>query len=59
LRGSLYGLALLLCKLILEPLLLSSRHLTDLLELPLKVGNPLLFLRRILRQVGSALGPFC
>jgi hypothetical protein len=57
LRGSLHGLALPLSKLILEPLLLGGCRLADLLELSLKVDNPLLLRRRILQQVGPALGP--
>jgi hypothetical protein len=44
LRGSLYGLALLLGEHVLEPFLLGGRRLTDLLELPLQVNNPLLLL---------------
>jgi hypothetical protein len=48
LRRSLHGLALLLGDLVLEPLLFSSRHLTDLLELLLKVDNPLFLLYCIL-----------
>jgi hypothetical protein len=48
LRSSLYGLALLLGKLVLEPFLLSGRHLMDLLELPFQVNNPLLLLCCIL-----------
>jgi hypothetical protein len=59
LRSSLHGLALLLGKLVLEPLLLSGYRLMDLLELLLKVDNPLLLLRRILQQVGPAFGPLC
>jgi hypothetical protein len=59
LRSSLHGLALLLGELVLEPLLFGSRRLTDLLELLLKVGNPLLPLCRVLQQVDPALGPFC
>jgi hypothetical protein len=48
LRSSLHGLALLLSKLVLEPFLLSGCRLTGLLELSLKVENPLPLLRRIL-----------
>jgi hypothetical protein len=59
LRGSLHSLALLLGKLVLEPLLLSGCRLAGLLELSLKVNNPLLFLRRIFQQVGPAFGPLC
>jgi hypothetical protein len=59
LRSSLHGLALLLGELVLEPFLLSGRRLTDLLELSLKVDNPLLLLRRIFQQVGPAFGPLC
>jgi hypothetical protein len=47
-RSSLRGLALFFGELILERLLFGSRHLTDLLELLLKVSNPLLPLRCIL-----------
>jgi hypothetical protein len=57
--GSLYGLALLLGELVLEPRLFGSCRLTDLLELLLKVDNPLFFLRRVPQQVGPALGLFC
>jgi hypothetical protein len=49
----------LLGKLILELLLIGGRHLTDLLELSLKVDNPLFLLLRMLQQVGPALGPLC
>jgi hypothetical protein len=59
LRSSLHGLALLFGELILEPFLLSGCCLANLLELSLKVDNPLLLLRRILPQVGPAFGPFC
>jgi hypothetical protein len=59
LRSSLHGLALLLSKLVLEPLLLSGHRLTELLELSLKVDNPLLLLRCIFQQVGPAFGPLC
>jgi hypothetical protein len=59
LRSSLYDLELLLGELILEPLLLGSRRLTDLLELLLKVDNPLFLLCRVLQKVGPALGLFC
>jgi hypothetical protein len=48
LRSSLHGLALLFDKLVLEPFLLSGSHLADLLELSLKVDNPLLLLHHIL-----------
>jgi hypothetical protein len=58
-RDSLYGLALLLGELVLEPLLLGGCLLADLLELSLKVDNPLLPLRRILQQVGPTFGPLC
>jgi hypothetical protein len=50
---------LLLGELILKPPLFGSRRLTDLLELMLKVDNPLLPLRRVLQQVDPALSPFC
>jgi hypothetical protein len=59
LRSSLHGLALLLGELVLEPLLLDGCCLADLLELSLKVDNPLLLLRRILQQVGLAFCLFC
>jgi hypothetical protein len=59
LRGGLHGLALLLGELVLELLLFGGCRLADLLELSLKVDNPLLFLRRILQQVGPAFGPLC
>jgi hypothetical protein len=48
LRSSLYGLALLLGMLVLEPLLFGSRRFTDLLELLLKVSDPLFPLHRVL-----------
>jgi hypothetical protein len=50
---------LLLGKLVFEPLLLCGPRLTDLLELPLKVDNPLLLLYCILQQVVPAMGPLC
>jgi hypothetical protein len=50
---------LLLRELALEPLIFGSRCLTDMLELLLKVSNPLFLLRRVLQQVNSAFGPFC
>jgi hypothetical protein len=59
LRSSLHGLAHLLSELIHEPFLLSGHRLMDLLELSLKVDNPLLLLRRILQQVGPAFALFC
>jgi hypothetical protein len=59
LRSGLYGLALLLGELVLEPLLLHRCHFTDLFELSLKVEDPLFLLGRILQQVGPALGTFC
>jgi hypothetical protein len=49
LRGGLHGLALLLGELSLKPLLFGSCRLADLLELSLKVDDPLLLLRRILQ----------
>jgi hypothetical protein len=49
LRSSLCGLMLFFGELVLEPLLFGSRRLTDLLELLLKVGNPLLPLRCVLQ----------
>jgi hypothetical protein len=54
----LHGPALLLGELVLESFLLSHHRLTDLLELSLKVYDPLLHLHSILQQVGSALGMF-
>jgi hypothetical protein len=59
LHSSLHSLALLLDKLVLEPFLFGSRRLTDLLELLLKVGNPLSPPCCVLQQVDSAFGPFC
>jgi hypothetical protein len=59
LRSSLHGLALLLGKIILEPLLLGSRRLTDMLDLLLKVCDLLLPLHCVLQQVDPAFGPFC
>jgi hypothetical protein len=59
LRSGIHGLAPLLGKLVLEPLLISGCHLTDLLELSLKVDNPLFLLLGMLQQVGPALGPLC
>jgi hypothetical protein len=59
LRSSLHGLALLFGELILELLFLDGSSLADLLELSLMVDNTLLFLRRILQQVGPAFGPLC
>jgi hypothetical protein len=50
---------LLLGKLVLELLLIGGRRLADLLELLLKVNNPLFLLRCMLQQVGLALGPLC
>jgi hypothetical protein len=52
------GVTLLLGELVLKPFLLSGCRPTDLLELSLKVDNPMLLLRRILQQVGPAFGPF-
>jgi hypothetical protein len=59
LRGGLHSLAPLLGELILELLFLGGSSLTDLLELSLKVNNPLLLLRCILQQIGPAFGPLC
>jgi hypothetical protein len=56
--SSLYGLALLLGEFVLEPLLFGSCCLTDLLEVLLKVDNPLFFLCRVLQKVGPALVMF-
>jgi hypothetical protein len=59
LHGVLHGLALLLGKLILEPFLFGGCRLTDLLELSLKVDDPLLLLRCVLQQVGPTFGSLC
>jgi hypothetical protein len=59
LRSGLHGLAPLLSELILELLFLGGSSLANLLELSLKVDNPLLLLRRMLQQVGPAFGPLC
>jgi hypothetical protein len=59
LHSSLHGFALLLGDLVLELLLIGGRRLADLLDLSLKVDNSLLLHRRILQQVGPALGPLC
>jgi hypothetical protein len=59
LRSGLHGLAPLLGELILELLFLGGSSLADLPKLSLKVDNPLFLLRRMLQQVGSALGPLC
>jgi hypothetical protein len=59
LRSSLHGLALLLGELVLEPFLFGDRHLTDLLELSLRVEDLLLLVRCNFQQVGPALGPLC
>jgi hypothetical protein len=53
--GSLHGFAVLLGKLILELLLIGGGRLAGLLELSLKVDNPLLLHCRILQQVRPAL----
>jgi hypothetical protein len=58
LRSGLYGLAPLLSKLVLKPLLFSRCCLTDLFELSLKVEYPLFLLGRILQQVRPAFGTF-
>jgi hypothetical protein len=50
---------LLLGELFLEPFLFGSCQLTDLLELSLKVDDPLFLLRRVLQQVGPAFTPLC
>jgi hypothetical protein len=47
LRSGLYGLAPLLSKLVLEPLLLCRCRFTDLFELSVKVEDPLFLLGRI------------
>jgi hypothetical protein len=59
LHSGLHGLAPLLGELILELLFLSGSSRADLLELLLKVDNPLFLLRRMLQQVGPTLGPLC
>jgi hypothetical protein len=59
LRSGLHGLAPLLGELVLEPLLIGGRRLTDLLELSLEVDNPLFLLLSMLQQVSPALGPLC
>jgi hypothetical protein len=46
-----------LSKLVLEPLLVGDRRLTNLPELSLKVGNTLFFLLGMPQLVGPALGP--
>jgi hypothetical protein len=48
LHSGLHSIALLLGELVLEPLLIGGCRLTDLLELPLKVDNPLFLLFRML-----------
>jgi hypothetical protein len=58
LRSGLYGLALLLSELILEPLVLSRCRFTDLFELSLKAEDLLFLVLRILQQVGLAFGTF-
>jgi hypothetical protein len=59
LHSSLHDLAPLLGELILKLLLIGGHHLADLLELSLKVDNPLLLRCRIFQQVGTTLGPLC
>jgi hypothetical protein len=49
---------LLLGELIGEPFHLSRCHITHLVQLSLKVDDPLLLLHSILQQVGLALGTF-
>jgi hypothetical protein len=56
---SLHGLAPFLSKLVLEPLLVGGCRLTNLPELPLKVGNTLFLLLGMPQLVGPALGPLC
>jgi hypothetical protein len=58
-RSGLHSLAPLLSELVLKPLLISSRCLTDLHELSLKVDKPLFLLIGMLQQVAPALGPLC
>jgi hypothetical protein len=59
LPSGLHGLAPFLSKLVLEPLFVGGRHLTNLPELSLKVGNTLFFLLGMPQLVGLALGPLC
>jgi hypothetical protein len=59
LRSSFHGLASLLGKLILEPLLLGGYRLAGLLELSPKVDNPLFFIHLILQQVRPNFGSLC
>jgi hypothetical protein len=59
LHSGLHGLAPLLSELVLEPLLIGGCHLTELLELSLKVDNLLFLLLCMLQQVSPALGPLC
>jgi hypothetical protein len=58
-HSGLHGLAPLLSELVLEPLLIAGCCLTDLLELSLKVVNPLFLLLGMFQQVGPALVPLC
>jgi hypothetical protein len=58
LRNGLYGLALLLGGLVLEPLLLHHCRFTDLFELSLNVEDLLFLLGRILQQAGLTFGTF-
>jgi hypothetical protein len=48
-----------LSKLVLEPLLVGGRRLTNLPEISLKVSNTLFFLLGMPQLVGPALGPLC
>jgi hypothetical protein len=57
LRSGLHGLAPFLSELILEPLLVGGRRLTNLSELSLKVGNTLFFLLGMPQLAGPVLGP--
>jgi hypothetical protein len=59
LRSGLHGLAPFLGELVLEPLLVGSCRLTNLPELPLKVGNTLFFLLGMPQLVGPVFGPLC
>jgi hypothetical protein len=59
LHSGLHGLAPLLSKLVLKPLLIGGCRLTNLPELSLKVGNTLFLLLGMPQLVGPDLGPLC
>jgi hypothetical protein len=59
LRSGLHSLAPFLSELVLEPLIVGGRRLTNLLELSLKVGNVLFFILGMPQLVGPTLGPLC